>query len=70
MSEKNTRAGRRRFLKSAALASGAAAVAVVVGAAVAESTSSGPTTERSDTAGAKGYHVTPHIEAYYRLARQ
>jgi len=70
MSENNKQTGRRRFLKTAALAGGAATVAVAGGAAVAESMHSVPTTEGSEAPGAKGYHVTPHIEAYYRLARQ
>jgi nitrous oxide reductase len=70
MSESNTQTGRRRFLKTAALAGGAATVAVAGGAAVAGSTQSAPAAERSVAPGSKGYHVTPHIEAYYRLARQ
>ncbi len=62
----NTQKGRRTFLKSAALAGGAAAVVLGAEAVLAE----GP--ERSGAAPAKassGYHVTPHIEEYYRLAR-
>lgn len=70
MSEKHTQSGRRRFLKTAALAGGAATAAIVGGAAVAESTASTPTTKGNGAPAAKGYHVTPHIEAYYRLARQ
>ena len=70
MSDKNPQSGRRRFLKTAALAGGAATVAVTGGAAVAGSTPLEASTERSKAPGAKGYHVTPHIEAYYRLARQ
>jgi nitrous oxide reductase len=70
MSEKETQTGRRRFLKTAALAGGAATAAVIGGAAVAESTPLAPVSERDAAPVAKGYHVTPHIEAYYRLARQ
>lgn len=70
MSEQNTQSGRRRFLKNAALAGGAATVAVAAGAAVAGSSEVTPTTQPDITADKKGYHVTPHIEAYYRLARQ
>lgn len=70
MSEKTTHSGRRRFLKTAALAGGAATVAVGSGAAVAEPAQSVDTPVSSEAPGAKGYRVTPHIEAYYRLARQ
>ena len=67
MSEK-TKAGRRQFLKTAAVAGGAATVAVAAKGALADSA---PTTRTDDveTAAHKGYHVTPHIETYYRLAR-
>ena len=70
MSEKNTQSGRRRFLKTAALAGGAATVAVAGAAVVADATQSAPATGLGEAPAAKGYHVTPHIEAYYRLARQ
>ncbi len=70
MSDKTLRSGRRRFLKTAALAGGAATVAAAAGGAVAETLE--PTTEGAAKApeAKQGYHVTPHIEAYYRLARQ
>ena len=70
MSEQNTVNGRRRFLKTAALAGGAASVAVAAGGVVAESTPHAEPSTQGEAPTAKGYHVTPHIEAYYRLARQ
>ena len=70
MSESKTQSGRRRFLKTAALAGGAATVAAAGGAAVAGSTQSEPALARDEAPDSKGYHLTPHIEAYYRLARQ
>ena len=70
MSEQNTVNGRRRFLKTAALAGGAASVAVAAGSSVAESTPVAESPAQGEAPAAKGYHVTPHIEAYYRLARQ
>lgn len=70
MSEKHTQSGRRRFLKTAALAGGAATAAIVGGAAVAESAAPTLAIEGNEAPATKGYHVTPHIEAYYRLARQ
>jgi nitrous oxide reductase len=70
MSEQNTVNGRRRFLKTAALAGGAASVAAAAGGAVAESTPHAESSTQGEAPTAKGYHVTPHIEAYYRLARQ
>jgi nitrous oxide reductase len=60
--------GRRAFLKRAAVAGGAATVAVAGGAAVADiqpESPGGATAEESS----KGYRMTPHIEAYYRSAR-
>lgn len=60
--------GRRAFLKRAAVAGGAATVAVAGGAAIADVTSESVgkavPEERS-----KGYRMTPHIEAYYRSTR-
>lgn len=73
MSDKTPVSGRRRFLKTAALAGGTAGVAAVTGVTVAETLQ--PAGEAAAPAApaapaARGYHVTPHIEAYYRLARQ
>jgi len=70
MSESTRDNGRRRFLKTAA-AGGAATVALAAGGAVAR--------DEEARAGAQGtaapvtrqgYRVTPHVETYYRLARQ
>ena len=59
--------GRRAFLRSMAAAGGA--VAVAGGAAVAQTVSGDKASEaESPAAKARGYHLTPHIEAYYRLA--
>jgi nitrous oxide reductase len=70
MSKKTLRDGRRRFLKTAALAGGAAGVAAAGGAAVA-ATDDGPAAVATpQPEGKRGYHVTAHIEKYYRLARQ
>ena len=61
-----TQNSRRKFMKSAALAGGAATVALGTNAGLAET--SEPVQEAIADA-TKGYHVTPHIEQYYRLAR-
>jgi nitrous oxide reductase len=58
--------GRRRFLKGLAMASGATAVAVATGTAVAAPQMDAPVS-KPDTA--KGYHETPHIRTYYQRAR-
>ena len=60
--------GRRAFLKRAAVAGGAATVAVAGAAAVAnvEPESQDKAAPEQDS---KGYRVTPHIEAYYRSTR-
>ena len=68
MSDKNVANGRRRFLKTTALAGGAATVALAAGEVVAESEQPEAALQQK-TSNSKGYHVTPHIEAYYRLAR-
>jgi nitrous oxide reductase len=70
MSDNTLENGRRRFLKTAALAGGAATVAAAGGAAVAETLSPEAEAQAPAPTGKQGYHVTPHIEAYYRLARQ
>ena len=62
---------RRRFLKTAALAGGAATVAVAAGGAVADAVESGDKREATPApAGKQGYRATSHVETYYRLARQ
>ncbi len=60
--------GRRAFLKRAAVAGGAATVAVAGAAAVAEVVPESPE-QTSPEQKSKGYRMTPHIEAYYRSAR-
>ncbi len=62
----NTRNGRRTFLKTAALAGGAATVVLAAEAVLGEA--SEPSGEAPAEA-SKGYHLTPHIDTYYRLAR-
>ena len=62
-----THNGRRTFLKSAALAGGAATLALTAEAVLAEA-SSGPSPDGPGKP-SRGYHVTPHVEEYYRLAR-
>lgn len=69
MSEKALRNGRRRFLKTAAVAGGAATVAAAGGAAIADTGEQAPVQSKPEASKSKGYHVTPHIEEYYRLAR-
>ncbi len=68
MAKRQTKGGRREFLKRVAVAGGAAGVAAAGGAAVADiGTEQAPETPAQPAA--KGYHVTPHIAEYYRLAR-
>jgi hypothetical protein len=60
-------AGRRRWFVAAGTVGAAAAVASVVPAtpvAPAQSSSSRPTPNRGG-----GYHVSAHVEHYYRTAR-
>jgi nitrous oxide reductase len=59
---------RRHFLKTAAVAGGAATVAAAGKAALAGATPE-PVMEQAPQAVKKGYHLTAHIETYYRLAR-
>ena len=66
MSDKLT-SGRRQFLKTAAVASGAAGVALTTKVALAEDTT--PAAQPQSDLTSAGYRVTPHIETYYRLAR-
>ena len=60
--------GRRAFLKRAAVAGGAATVAVAGVAAVADAAPEFADKAASEQ-GSKGYRMTPHIAAYYRSAR-
>ena len=66
MSEARTR-GRRAFLRSMAAAGGAAAVAAASEVSVVQAASTQESPEPL-AAKARGYHMTPHIETYYRLA--
>jgi nitrous oxide reductase len=61
-------AGRRAFIKRAAVAGGAATVAVAGGAAVAD-VASESTEKVVPEQESQGYRTTPHIEAYYRSTR-
>ena len=60
--------GRRAFLKRAAVAGGAATVAVAGAAAVADVAPESPEKAVPEHE-SKGYRMTPHIEAYYRSTR-
>ena len=60
--------GRRAFLKRAAVAGGAATVAVAGGSAVADMAPESSETRKPEQT-TKGYRLTPHIEAYYRSTR-
>ena len=60
--------GRRAFLKRAAVAGGAATVAVAGVAAVAD-VAPESAEKAAPEQGSKGYRMTPHIAAYYRSAR-
>lgn len=70
MAENANSGGRRGFLKRVAVAGSAAGVAATAGGAIAASAD----TEREVVATPvapepTGYRMTPHIEQYYRLAR-
>ena len=67
MSEARAR-GRRAFLRSMVAAGGAAAVAVASESSVAQPVPTEKISKPEGPARARGYHVTPHIETYYRLA--
>ena len=71
MSEKmkTPKSDRRAFLKGVAVASGATAVAVAGGSAVADVSGAKPEGLKAKAEGRKGYHETDHIREYYRLAR-
>ncbi len=60
--------GRRAFLRSMAAAGGAAAVAAAGEVSVVQAAPADKISEPKAPAKARGYHVTPHIETYYRLA--
>jgi hypothetical protein len=56
---------RREFLKGLATVGGATALAAVTGSAVA----SEPAVTPPEKPRSEGYHVTPHVKAYYDKAR-
>lgn len=62
-----SRSNRRRFLKSVVAGGSTAAIAAAAGLrpAVAEEKPAAP----APTAAPKGYHMTAHIEDYYKVAR-
>ena len=60
--------GRRAFLRSMAVAGGAAAVAAAGEVSVVQAEPADKISEPKAPAKTRGYHVTPHIETYYRLA--
>lgn len=68
MAKREAKGGRRAFLKRVAVAGGAAGVAVAGGGAVA-GIGPDPVPEAQAEPTTKGYHLTPHIAKYYRLAR-
>ena len=60
--------GRRAFLRSMAAAGGAAAAVAASEVSVVQAAPEDDFSEPRAPAKAMGYHVTPHIETYYRLA--
>lgn len=56
---------RRRFLRTASVAGGAAALAGATGQAVA----AGDPPPAEDARASRGYHETEHVRAYYESAR-
>lgn len=59
---------RRGFLKSAAVAGGAATV-TAWGPQVQAGVEEQPRAQREKAPSSKGYHETPHIREYYEKAR-
>jgi hypothetical protein len=57
--------GRREFLRTLLVGSGAAAVALASGGATAAETAEPVAAPKAEP---KGYHVTEHIRDYYRTA--
>lgn len=65
-----TKSSRRAFLRQTVAAGGAATVAAATGVAVADiEPRPDGVPQPSASAQKKGYHVTPHIDAYYRSAK-
>ncbi|MCX7960915.1 MAG: twin-arginine translocation signal domain-containing protein [Burkholderiales bacterium] len=65
MNERNMRLSRRHFL----LTLGAGSAAATTAALVAQSPQKSEAPETNDKRATRGYHVTAHIEHYYRTAR-
>ena len=61
--------GRREFLKRAAVTGGAVTVAGAAGAAAAGTGEPLAAPVAETAAQSRGYHMSDHIERYYRLAR-
>ncbi len=57
---------RRRFLKELAVAGGTTALIAMTGRAAAAAPDDEPAAGEPEQ---KGYHVTPHVQTYYRKAR-
>ena len=64
---KPVKSSRRQFLKGAAVVGGAATLAVVARGGAAEVQSTNEVAAAPEKS--KGYHVTPHIRAYYETLR-
>lgn len=63
MTENKTRLSRRGFILSVGAGGAAAAAAIVAGRPASEKNA--PRDKRST----RGYHVTEHVERYYRTAK-
>lgn len=70
MSQQNQseKLSRRRFLKSAAVAGGAA-TATALGSQVQASIDEQSPVEKKEKSAFKGYRETPHVREYYEKAR-
>lgn len=62
------RANRRRFLKHVAVGGSAAALAAAAGIRPAIATETKTSSVPTPKAAPKGYHVTAHIQEYYKVA--
>ena len=65
----DTRTSRRRFLKGALVAGGAAGAAAIGGTSIASVESSDAPTQTGDVATSQGYRETAHVRNYYDKAR-
>ena len=68
--EQASNRGRRRFMRTLAIGGGAATLVAATASFAGSESDPGPAGESAPPAegGSKGYHVTPHIEEYYRKA--